>query len=75
MYGEEHFTQLSKIDFAKFAEAVGVESVTIKNDNDIDKSIKWAVNSTGPVLLSVMLIRRSIPPIRTKIDKDDGYYG
>ena len=70
MYGEEHFTQLSKIDFAKFAEAVGVESVTINNDNDIDKSIKWAVNSTGPVLLSVMLDPDEVfPPLRTKIEQ------
>ena len=70
MYGEEHFTRLSKIDFAKFAEAVGVESVTIKNDNDLDRSIKWAVNSTSPVLLSVMLDPDEVfPPLRTKIEQ------
>ena len=67
---DRHFTQLSKIDFTKFAEAVGVESVTINNDNDIDKSIKWAVNSTDPVLLSVMLDPDEVfPPLRTKIEQ------
>ena len=49
---------------------MGVESVTISNDNDIDKSIKWAVNSTGPVLLSVMLDPDEVfPPLRTKIEQ------
>ena len=44
--------------------------VTLLINDDIDKSIKWAVNSTGPVLLSVMLDPDEVfPPLRTKIEQ------
>ena len=46
MYGKDHFTRLGLINFAKFAEALGVEARTIQNDTDVDEAIKWAINAS-----------------------------
>ena len=70
MYGKEHYTRLAEIDFAKFADALGIESRTIENDKDLDQSIKWAINSSEPVLLSVSIDPNEVfPPLRTKIEQ------
>ena len=70
MYGKDHFTRLAKIDFAKFADALDIESRKIKNDKDLDQSIAWAINSSNPVLLSVAIDPNEVfPPLRTKIEQ------
>tara|TARA_B100000929_G_scaffold59613_1_gene45017 strand:- start:2243 stop:3892 length:1650 start_codon:yes stop_codon:yes gene_type:complete len=70
MYGKDHFTRLAKIDFAKFADALDIESRTVKNDKDLDQSIAWAINSSNPVLLSVAIDPNEVfPPLRTKIEQ------
>ena len=70
MYGKEHYTRLAEIDFAKFADALGVESRTIENDKDLNQSIKWAIKSSEPVLLSVSIDPNEVfPPLRTKIEQ------
>jgi len=70
MYGKDHFTRLAKIDFAKFADALDIESRKVKNDNDLDQSIAWAINSSNPVLLSVAIDPNEVfPPLRTKIEQ------
>tara|TARA_B100000749_G_scaffold152531_1_gene117138 strand:+ start:278 stop:1927 length:1650 start_codon:yes stop_codon:yes gene_type:complete len=70
MYGKEHYTRLAEIDFAKFADALGIESRTIENDKDLNQSIKWAIKSSEPVLLSVSIDPNEVfPPLRTKIEQ------
>ncbi|MEC8913444.1 MAG: thiamine pyrophosphate-binding protein [Chloroflexota bacterium] len=70
MYGKDHFTRLAKIDFAKFADALDIESRKVKNDKDLDQSIAWAINSSNPVLLSVAIDPNEVfPPLRTKIEQ------
>tara|TARA_B100000949_G_scaffold27861_1_gene21109 strand:- start:5331 stop:6980 length:1650 start_codon:yes stop_codon:yes gene_type:complete len=70
MYGKDYFTRLAKIDFAKFADALDIESRTVKNDKDLDQSIAWAINSSNPVLLSVAIDPNEVfPPLRTKIEQ------
>ena len=70
MYGKDHFTRLAKIDFAKFADALNIESRKVKNDKDLDQSIAWAINSSNPVLLSVAIDPNEVfPPLRTKIEQ------
>ena len=70
MYGKDHFTRLAKIDFAKFADALDIESRNVKNDKDLDQSIAWAINSSNPVLLSVAIDPNEVfPPLRTKIEQ------
>ena len=70
MYGKEHYTRLPEIDFAKFADALGIESRTIENDKDMNQSIKWAIKSSEPVLLSVSIDPNEVfPPLRTKIEQ------
>ena len=70
MYGKEHYTRLAEIDFAKFADALGIESRTIENDKDLNQSIKWAIKSSEPVLLSVSINPNEVfPPLRTKIEQ------
>jgi acetolactate synthase-1/2/3 large subunit len=70
MYGKEYFTRLPKIDFTKFADSLGIESRNIENDEDMDKSIQWAIKSSEPVLLSVAIDPNEVfPPLRTKIDQ------
>ena len=70
MYGKEHYTRLAEIDFAKFADALGIESRTIENDKDLNQSIKWAIKSSKPVLLSVSIDPNEVfPPLRTKIEQ------
>jgi len=70
MYGKDYFTRLAKIDFAKFADALDIESRKIKNDKDLDQSIAWAINSSNPVLLSVAIDPNEVfPPLRTKIEQ------
>ena len=70
MYGKEHYTRLPEIDFAKFADALGIESRTIENDKDLNQSIKWAIKSSEPVLLSVSIDPNEVfPPLRTKIEQ------
>ena len=70
MYGKEHYTRLAEIDFAKFADALGIESRTIENDKDMNQSIKWAIKSSEPVLLSVSIDPNEVfPPLRTKIEQ------
>jgi len=70
MYGKEHYTRLAEIDFAKFADALGIESRTIENDKDLNQSIKWAIKSSEPVLLSVLIDPNEVfPPLRTKIEQ------
>jgi len=70
MYGKEHYTRLPEIDFAKFADALGIESRTIENDKDMKQSIKWAIKSSEPVLLSVSIDPNEVfPPLRTKIEQ------
>jgi acetolactate synthase-1/2/3 large subunit len=70
MYGKEHYTRLAEIDFAKFANALGIESRTIENDKDLNQSIKWAIKSSEPVLLSVSIDPNEVfPPLRTKIEQ------
>ena len=59
-----------EIDFAKFADALGIESRTIENDKDLNQSIKWAIKSSKPVLLSVSIDPNEVfPPLRTKIEQ------
>ena len=70
MYGKDYFTRLAEIDFAKFADALDIESRTVKNDKDLDQSIAWAINSSNPVLLSVAIDPNEVfPPLRTKIEQ------
>ena len=70
MYGKDYFTRLAKIDFAKFADALDIESRKVKNDKDLDQSIAWAINSSNPVLLSVAIDPNEVfPPLRTKIEQ------
>ena len=70
MYGKDYFTRLAKIDFAKFADALDIESRNVKNDKDLDQSIAWAINSSNPVLLSVAIDPNEVfPPLRTKIEQ------
>ena len=70
MYGKDHFTRLAKIDFAKFADALDIESRKVKNDKDLNQSIAWAINSSNPVLLSVAIDPNEVfPPLRTKIEQ------
>ena len=70
MYGKDYFTRLAKIDFAKFADALDIESRKVKNDKDLDQSIVWAINSSNPVLLSVAIDPNEVfPPLRTKIEQ------
>ena len=70
MYGKEYFTSLAKIDFTKFADALGIESKNIENDKDLDQAIQWAIKSSEPVLLSITIDPNEIfPPLRTKIEQ------
>ena len=70
MYGKDYFTRLAKIDFAKFADALDIESRKVTNDKDLDQSIAWAINSSNPVLLSVAIDPNEVfPPLRTKIEQ------
>jgi thiamine pyrophosphate-dependent acetolactate synthase large subunit-like protein len=70
MYGKEFFTRLAKIDFTKFADALGIESRNIENDKDLDQVIQWAIKSSEPVLLSIAIDPNEIfPPLRTKIEQ------
>ena len=70
MYGKDYFTRLAKIDFAKFADALDIESRKVKNDKDLDQSIAWAINSSNPVLLSVAIDPNEVfPPLRIKIEQ------
>ncbi len=67
MYGKDYFTRLAEIDFAKFADALDIESRTVKNDKDLDQSIAWAINSSNPVLLSVAIDPNEVfPPTADK---------
>ena len=62
--------ELTKIDFTKFADALGIESRNIENDKDLDQVIQWAIKSSEPVLLSIAIDPNEIfPPLRTKIEQ------
>ena len=70
MYGEDHFVRLESIDFAQVATAMGVEARTVKAAAELDDAFAWAMQATGPTLLSVSIDPHEIfPPLRTKIEQ------
>ena len=70
MYGEDHFVRLESIDFAQVATAMGVEARTVKVAAELDDAFAWAMQATGPTLLSVSIDPHEIfPPLRTKIEQ------
>ena len=70
MYGEDHCVRLAPIDFAAYAQACGIEARSIQEPADLDKAFKWAMQSPGPVLLSVQIDPQEVfPPLQAKIDQ------
>ena len=60
----EHAVEFAPIDYAKFAESCGGNGFTIKKYDQMKKTIKKALNSTGPVIVDVYVdpYEPSIPP-------------
>lgn len=70
MYGEDHCVRLAPIDFAAYAQACGVEARSIQEPADLDKAFQWAMDTPGPVLLSVQIDPEEVfPPLKAKIDQ------
>ena len=60
----EHAVEFAPIDYAKFAESCGGNGFTIKKYDQMKKTIKKALNSTGSVIVDVYVdpYEPSIPP-------------
>ena len=70
MYGEDHCVRLAPIDFATYAQACGIEARSIQEPADLDPAFQWAMESPGPVLLSVQIDPQEVfPPLQAKIDQ------
>ena len=70
MYGEDHCVRLAPIDFAAYAQACGIEARSIQEPADLDPAFQWAMESPGPVLLSVTIDPEEVfPPLQAKIDQ------
>ena len=70
LYGEDHCVRLAPIDFAAYAQACGIEARSIQEDTDLDPAFQWAMESPGPVLLSVQIDPQEVfPPLQAKIDQ------
>lgn len=70
MYGEDHCVRLAPIDFAAYAQACGIEARSIQEPADLDEAFQWALESPGPVLLSVQIDPQEVfPPLQAKIDQ------
>ena len=70
MYGEDHCVRLAPIDFAAYAKACGIEARSIQKAADLDEAFQWAMESSGPVLLSVAIDPEEVfPPLKAKINQ------
>lgn len=70
MYGEDHCVRLAPIDFAAYAQACGIKARSIQEPADLDPAFQWAMESPGPVLLSVAIDPEEVfPPLKAKIDQ------
>lgn len=70
MYGEDHCVRLAPIDFAAYAQACGIKARSIQEPADLDKAFQWAMESPGPVLLSVAIDPEEVfPPLQAKIEQ------
>lgn len=70
MYGEDHCVRLAPIDFAAYAQACGIEARSIQEPADLNTAFQWAMESPGPVLLSVQIDPEEVfPPLKAKIDQ------
>lgn len=70
MYGEDHCVRLAPIDFAAYAQACGIAARSVSEAADLDEAFQWAMESPGPVLLSVAIDPEEVfPPLKAKIDQ------
>lgn len=70
MYGEDHCVRLAPINFAAYAQACGIEARSVSEAAELDKAFQWAMDTPGPVLLSVTIDPEEVfPPLQAKIEQ------
>ena len=66
--GEPIAFSLPKIDFALWAKSMGIEAFTIQSSQDLEQcDFEHFAQSSGPVILDVMVDPEEVPPIQNRI--------
>ncbi len=66
--GEEIEGGIGSVDFAKVAEALGMESMAVETYEDLEEGLEELMDSTGPFLLDIRCSPEEVPTLLRKSD-------